>query len=190
MSGEIAMKSIFFSKICGTTALTVLAIVGTANAEENPLLQPNELSAESSFEAKARAIDLAATKDSNDPVCQNIRANYDEELTKIVRKTKSPDDIELSQINRYSYGGSGLGTITRLNRINRNLGGSYNRGLGGSANEIVRGAEIANDAVAVGKMLGIGGKMSHKKAKKKTAKLDAQALDAIKQTGCPMSTFN
>jgi len=38
---------------------------------------------------------------------------------------------------------------------------------------------MANDVAAIGGMLGIFGKMSQKKAAKKAAKLDAQALDAV-----------
>jgi hypothetical protein len=193
------MTFTFSKKIIGLSAVFAMSLAGTSTAqdnpllkqnESNPLLQQNEPTAESIFEAKARAIDIAATKEASDPVCQNIRANYDQELAKIVKKSEAPEGMSISQINKYSY--DGRGTLRRVNRINRNLGGSYNSGaLGEVSNKIGRGASVVNDAAAIGDMLGIGGKkMSQKKAAKKVAKLDAQALDAVEQTGCPMATFN
>ena len=183
------MKSVLTTRACGLTAILALAMAGSALAEDNPLLQQNQsLTEESSFEAQARAIDLAATKGPNDPVCQNIRANYNEELAKIVNKSQAPQGMSMSQINQYSYTGDGV--VNRLNRINRNATGSYSESLGKASSAIGRGAAIANDAAEIGGMLGLTGKMSQKKAEQKVAKLDAQALDAVKQTGCPMSTFN
>lgn len=182
------MKLICLTQATAIAGIITVAFAGGASAQGNPLLQQNTVNAESSFEAQARAIDLAATKDSNDPVCQNIRANYDAELSKIVNKSEAPQGMSLSQINQFSYNGSG--TLSRLNRMNRNLTGNYSGTLGKMSNKIGRGSAIANDAAAIGGMLGLGGKMSQKKAEKKAAKLDAQALDAVKQTGCPMSTFN
>jgi len=183
------MKLGLSNKACGLAAIMALAIAGSAMAQGNPLLQQNEaLSEESSFEAKAKAIDLAATKTADDPVCQNIRANYQQELEKIISKTKDPQGLSMSQINQYSYDGDGV--VRRLNRINRNATGNYSDTLGKASNAIGRGAAIANDAAEIGGMLGFSGKMSNKKAQKKIDELDAQALDAVEQTGCPMATFN
>jgi len=111
----------------GLAVSVVLAVGSSASAQDNPMLQPNPMlqqntSAESSFEAQAKAIDLAATKNSNDPICQNIRANYDQELQKIVTKSESPQGMSLSQINKFSY--NGRGTVSRLNRMNRNITGN------------------------------------------------------------------
>lgn len=184
------MKTTFLTRACALSALLAVTLAGPATAQDNPLLQQNTASnADSSFEAQAKAIDLAATKTSSDPTCQNIRANYDQELAKIVEKSEAPEGMSISQINKFTY--DGRGTARRLNRMNRNLTGNYSGTLGKASNKIGRGAAIANDAAAIGGMLGISGKkMSQKKAAKKAAKLDAQALDAVKQTGCPMSTFN
>jgi len=78
----------------------------------------------------------------------------------------------------------------RLQSINRNLTGNYSGTLGSATRTIGKGANVINDAAAIGGLLGISGKkMSEKKARKKAAKLDAQALDAVRQTGCPMATF-
>lgn len=182
------MKSVFPTRACGLAAILTLAMAGPALAD-NPLLQQNEsLNEASSFEARAKAIDLAATKAPDHPVCQNIRANYDQELAKIVSKSQSPQGMSMSQINQYSYDGNGV--VQRLNRINRNATGSYSESLGRASSAIGRGAAIANDAAEIGGMLGLTGKMSQSKAEKKVAKLDAQALDAVEQTECPMSTFN
>jgi len=174
--------------VCAATALAFLS-TGVASAQDNPLLQQNTVSTESSFEQQARAIDLAATKAASDPVCQNIRANYDQELAKIVEKSGSNDGgMSLSKINQTNRNVSG--TSYRLGRMSRNLGVNSGSALGKAAGTFNRGASVANDAAAIGSLLGIGGKMSQKKAQKKAAKLDAQAMDAVKQTGCPMTTFN
>ena len=74
--------------------------------------------------------------------------------------------------------------------MNRNITGNSSGALGKAAGTVGKGMDVMNDAAAIGSMLGIGGKMSQKKAKKKAAKLDAQAMDAVRQTGCPMATFN
>ncbi|MEM1148312.1 MAG: hypothetical protein AAGA72_17640 [Pseudomonadota bacterium] len=182
------MKSAFSKRACGFAAILALAMIGPALAD-NPLLQQNEsLNEASSFEARAKAIDLAATKAPDHPVCQNIRANYDEELAKIVNASQASEGMSMSQINQYSYKGDGV--VQRLNRINRNATGNYSESLGRASNAIGRGAAIANDAAEIGGMFGLTGKMSQKKAEQKVATLDAQALDAVEQTECPMSTFN
>jgi len=191
------VKINFLNKIYTITIALTLGLTGSAFAQDNPLLQPAEAnpllqqntSAESEFEAQARAIDLAATKDSSDPVCQNIRLNYDQELAKIVGKSESGDVASFSQISQHTY--SGQGVLTRANRMHRNLGGSYSSGLGKASRKLSQGSQAVNDAAAIGSMLGIGGKKwSQKKAAKKAAKLDKQAMDAVRQTSCPMSTFN
>ena len=190
------MKTIAFKTAC--IAALVFGTAMTASAQDNPLLQPaeNPLLQENtsgpSFADQARAIDLAATKDSNDPMCQNIRANYDQELAKIMRKGKVDDAGSLSQISDFSR--STRGTAYSLNRINRNITGDYSNGvsrtLGGAADKVNRGAGVVNEVNKIGGMLGIKGKSKEEKARKKAAKLDAQAMDAVSQVGCPMSTFS
>ena len=191
------MKSNYSNKVCTIATALILGLAGNAAAQDNPLLQPAEAnpllqqntSAESAFEAQARAIDLAATKASSDPVCQNIRANYDQQLAEIMMKYETTDGASLSLLNQRH--GSSQSALRRANRINRNLGGSSSGVLGKASGIAYKGTSVANDAVAIGSMLGIGGRKSkQKKAAKKAAKLDAQAMDAVKQTGCPMSTFN
>ncbi len=192
------MISKFSSQATAVATILMLSLASSAGAQDNPLLQPSEPnpllqqnvpSAESAFEAQARAIDLAATKDSNDPVCQNINANYTQQLAEIQAKYETSDGGSLSQINQSNRTGQNI--LSRTNRINRNLGGSSSGVLGKASGSAYKGTSVANDAAAIGGMLGIGGKKSkQKKAAKKLAKLDAQAMDAVKQTGCPMSTFN
>ena len=183
------MKSGLSTRAFGVAAIIALAMTGSALAQDNPLLQQNEsLSEANSFEERVAAIDLAATKAPDHPVCQNIRANYEQELSKIVSKSQSPQGMSMSQINQYSYDGDGV--IRRLNRINRNAIGNYSNTLGKASNALGRGAAIANDAAEIGGLLGFSGKMSPEKAQQKVAKLDEQALDAVEQTGCPMSTFS
>lgn len=184
----------------GAALILAAASALPALAQDNPLLAPApesnpllaEPTGEPTFEQQARAIDLAATRDSNDPVCQNIRTNYDQQLAKIVKKSGQSDGMSLSQIGQFDY--STRGTAYRINRINRNLTGDYSNGLsrtlGSASDKIGRGTQIAGDVAAIGGMLGIKGKSKEEKAREKAAKLDAQALDAVKQTGCPMSTFN
>ena len=192
------MLTKFSNKVAAIATITILGIASSAAAQDNPLLAPSEAnpllqqsvpSAESVFEAEARAIDLAATKDSNDPVCQNIRTNYNQQLAEIQAKYETPNGMSLSQINQGNNTGQNI--LGRTNRINRNLGGSSSGVLGKASGSAYTGTAVANDAAAIGGMLGIGGKKSkQKKAAKKAAKLDAQAMDAVKQTSCPMSTFN
>jgi len=187
--------TIKFSIKLASIAICLAAVTASpALAQDNPLLQQNDnpllqqnTSEESAFEQKARAIDLAATKEASNPVCQNIRNNYDQELAKIAQKSES-DGFSLSKINQFGHGSRS--TSHRLNRINRNVTGNYSGTLGKASHSIGRGLDVANDVAAIGGMLGLSGKkMSQKKAKKKAAKLDAQALDAVEQTGCPMATF-
>jgi len=180
------LASFSFCLVVGTAAPVAAQDNPLLQQNQNPLLQQNATSADALFDQQARAIDAAATKTSSDPVCQNIRANYDQELAKIVDKSGS-DVSALSQINQFQ---SRSGSATyRLNRINRNLTGNSSSALGKASNSIGRGLNVANDVAAIGGMFGISGKMSQKKAAKKAAKLDAQALDAVQQMGCPMSTF-
>ena len=154
---------------------------------DNPLLQQNSSSVESLLEQQARAIDAAATKEAHDPTCQNIRANYDQELAKIVEKSGS-DASTLSQINQMQ---SRTASAThRLNNINRTITGNSRGVLGKASSSLGKGVTMANDVAAIGGLLGFNGKMSEKKAAKKAAKLDAQALDAVQQMGCPMATFS
>ena len=191
------MKINYSNKLCTIATVLVFGLAGNASAQDNPLLQPAEAnpllqqntSAESAFEAQARAIDLAATRDSSDPVCQNIRVNYNQQLAEIQAKYETSNGGSLSQINRHNSTGQSI--LSRTNRLNRNLGGSSSGVLNKASGSAYRGTAVANDAAAIGGMLGIGGKKSkQKKAAKKAAKLDAQAMDAVKQTSCPMSTFN
>lgn len=191
------MRSEFSKKMSAIATILLLGIASTAAAQDNPLLKPSEAnpllqqsapSAESAFEAEARAIDLAATKDSNDPVCQNIRTNYNQQLAEIQAKYNTPDGASLSQINQHHR--TSQSVLGRTSRINRNLGGSSSGVLGKATGSAYKASSVANDAAAIGGMLGIGGKKSkQKKAAKKAAKLDAQAMDAVRQTGCPMATF-
>ena len=102
------MKLKFTHKVAGIAAIFAFGMAGAASAQDNPLLQPAEAnpllqqntSTESVFEARSRAIDLAATKDSSDPVCQNIRANYDQQLAEIMAKYETADGASLSQLNQ------------------------------------------------------------------------------------------
>jgi len=180
------------SLIVLTSALTF----SSANAQdnpllapaENPLLQQAEPSADDLFRQQAHEIDLAATKSSQDPVCQNIRRNYDQKMAEITEKS-GQEGYSLSSINRMSSNSNN--TAYRLNRINRNITGNSSSALGKATNAIGRGTSVMNDAAAISGLLGFNGKkMSAKKAQKKAAKLDAQAMDAVRQTQCPMSTFN
>ena len=179
------------------SAITLALSPGLASAQDNPLLKPAdnpllqqaEPTAESLFEQQAREIDAAATRDASDPTCQNIRTNYNQQLLEIRAKYETPDGASLSQINQHNS--TTQSVLGRANRINRNLGGNSSGVLGKASGSAYKGTSIANDATAIGGMLGIGGKKSkQKKAAKKAAKLDAQAMDAVKQTSCPMSTFN
>jgi len=154
---------------------------------ENPLLQQAEPSADALFEQQAREIDAAATKEASHPTCANIRINYNQQLAEITEKS-GQDSFSLSGISRMSS--TSRSTGYRLQSINRNLTGNYSGTLGSATRTIGKGANVINDAAAIGGLLGISGKkMSEKKARKKAAKLDAQALDAVRQTGCPMATF-
>jgi len=192
------MRSKFLNKVSAIATVLILGVASSAAAQDNPLLQPSEPnpllqqsvpSAESVFEAQARAIDLAATKHASDPVCQNIRTNYNQQLAEIQAKYETPDGVFLSQINQRSS--TAQNVISRTNQINRNLGGSSSGTLNKAYGSAAKGTAIVNDAAAIGGLLGIGGKKSkQKKAAKKAAKLDAQAMDAVKQTSCPMATFN
>ena len=156
---------------------------------ENPLLQQADPGADALFEQQAREIDAAATRDASDPTCQNIRTNYNQQLLEIRAKYETPDGASLSQINQHNS--TTQSVLGRANRINRNLGGNSSGVLGKASGSAYKGTSIANDATAIGGMLGIGGKKSkQKKAAKKAAKLDAQAMDAVRQTGCPMATFS
>jgi len=187
-----------FLTIIGTATLSLSFAANIAVAQDNPLLAPaqsdNPLlqqaqpSADDLFLQQVREIDAAATKDSNDPVCRNIRTNYDQQMGKILEKS-GQDGMSLSGISR--MGSNTQSTAYRLNRINRNITGNSSGALGKASNTIGRGMNVVNDAAAIGGLLGLNGKkMSEKKARKKAAKLDAQAMDAVRQTGCPMSTFN
>jgi len=181
------LTSISIGLIMGLSASTLAQANPLLEQNDNPLLQQNT-SQESAFEQEARAIDLAATKAASDPVCQNIRANYSQEMAKIVEKSGSESGMSLSKINQFN--GSSNSTTYRLARINRNLTGNSSGALGKVSSSIGRGTAVANDVAAIGGLLGMSGKkMSQKKALKKAAKLDAQAMDAVKQTGCPMATF-
>lgn len=191
------MKINYSNKLCTIATVLIFGLAGNASAQDNPLLKQAEAnpllqqntSAESAFEAQARAIDLAATRVSSDPVCQNIRANYNQQLAEIQAKYDTPDGGSLSQINQHSR--TSQSVLSRTNQINRNLGGNSSGVLGKAYGSAHTGTAIANDAAAIGSLLGVGGKKSkQKKAAKKAAKLDAQAMDAVKQTGCPMATFN
>jgi len=183
------------NKLARVSIYLVMGLSASVTAQANPLLEQNDnpllqqnTSPESAFEQQARAIDLAATKVASDPVCQNIRANYDQEMAKIVEKSGDEGTMSLSSINRFSS--STRSTSYRMNRINRNLTGNYSGTLGKASSTIGKGASVVNDVAAIGGLFGVNGKkMSQKKAAKKAAKLDAQALDAVKQTGCPMATF-
>ena len=192
------MQHKLINKVSAIATVLILGVASSAAAQDNPLLQPSEPNpllqqnvptAESAFEAQARAIDLAATKHASDPVCQNIRTNYNQQLAEIQAKYETPDGVFLSQINQRSS--TAQNVISRTNQINRNLGGSSSGTLNKAYGSAAKGTAIANDAAAIGGLLGIGGKKSkQKKAAKKAAKLDAQAMDAVKQTSCPMATFN
>ncbi|MEM8799131.1 MAG: hypothetical protein AAGF15_03530 [Pseudomonadota bacterium] len=184
---EMKSKLITFSSCVSFAVFAIFS--SSALAESNPLLkQNNNVRTESSFEAMAIEIDKAATKKADDPICQNIRVNYEQELTKILSKTKNPENFSMSKIQTMSNDSDD--TLDRMNRINRNITGSNSRGLNKASRNLDRSTAVANDVVEMGKMFGLGRKMSQKKAAKKVAKLDEQALDAVRQTGCPMATFN
>lgn len=193
--GIIHMTSRFLSAL-SATALGFAFTATMASAQdnpllkpaENPLLQPAQPNAETLFQQQAREIDLAATRTASDPTCTNIRTNYNQQMAEITEKS-GQDGYSLSSINRMSSNSNS--TAYRLNRINRNITGNSSSALGKATNAIGRGTSVMNDAAAIGGLLGLSGKkMSAKKAQKKAAKLDAQAMDAVRQTGCPMATFN
>ncbi|MEP1229267.1 MAG: hypothetical protein ABJG88_01185 [Litorimonas sp.] len=157
-------------------------------ASENPLLQQAQPTAESLFEQQAREINAAATKPASDPVCVNIRTNYNQQLAEITEKS-GQDAFSLSGINQMTDNSNS--TAYRLQNINRNITGNSSGALGKATGAIGRGSSVINDTAAIGGLLGFGGKkMSAKKAQKKAAKLDGQAMDAVRQTGCPMGTFS
>ena len=188
------MKLRYLTAVLGS-ALTLTLSTSMASAQdnpllqqaENPLLQQAEPSADSLFEQQAREIDAAATKEPSHPTCANIRTNYNQQLAEISEKS-GQDSFSLSGISRMSSNSRSTGY--RLQNINRNITGNSSGALGSITNTMNKGTSVLNDTAAIGGLLGISGKkMSEKKARKKAAKLDAQALDAIRQTGCPMATF-
>ena len=183
---------------CATALLLAFAASAPALAQDNPLLAPAETNpllmentGEPTFEQQARAIDAAATKSAGDPVCQNIRTNYDQSMDKIMRDAGQSGG-GLSQLG--SMSSTTNGTLSRLNRMNRNITGDYSNGLsrtlGDAGGFVNRGSSVVGDAVALGGLLGIKGKSKEEKAAEKMAELDAQAMDAVRQMGCPMATFN
>ena len=155
---------------------------------ENPLLQQADPGADALFEQQARQIDAAATKEPSHPTCVNIRTNYSQKMAEITEKS-GQSSLSLSGIGRMSSNSRSAGY--RIQNISRNITGKSSGAVGSATGAIGKGASVASDAAAIGSLLGFSGKkMSEKKARKKVAKLDAQAMDAVRQTGCPMATFS
>ncbi len=178
------------------SALTLALAPALASAQDNPLLQQAdnpllqqaEPNADTLFEQEARAIDAAATREASDPTCQNIRTNYNQKLAEITEKS-GQSSTSLSSIGRMSSKTNSAGY--RIQNISRNVTGKRSGAVGSATGAIGKGTSVVNDAAAIGGLFGISGKkMSEKKARKKAAKLDAQAMDAVRQTGCPMATFS
>jgi len=141
------MKVKHANKLAGLSICLIIGLSTPITAQANPLLEQNDnpllqqnTSQESAFEQQVRAIDLAATKEASNPVCQNIRANYDQEMAKIVEKSGDEGTMSLSSINRFSS--STRSTSYRLNRINRNLTGNYSGTLGKASSTIGKGHKL------------------------------------------------